>query len=179
MAARPAPDDPLPKYLEDDPPSDPHIGPRKVGRPSHQPTDKSRQLVQVLHAHGISHRVIAKLVGLAEPKSVRKYYRAELDDAVVQVEAAMGAAIVAAAQNGKWGAAKYWLIVHGDPKWRVAEKHLIGGDPDADPIRVDVHDLTDEELDQRVRELERKRSMGDRARALLATLPKRPNDVEH
>ena len=75
-----------------------------------------------MHAHGIPHNAIARAIGIA-PKTLRKAFREELHDARTQIEAAMGAAIVQAARNGAWGAARYWLMVHGDAQWRVPERH--------------------------------------------------------
>jgi hypothetical protein len=110
--------------------------PGKAGRPEHEVTSRSRAQVQVMHAHGIPHRIIAKVIGCA-PKTLRKHYREDLRDASLQVEASMGAVIVAAARNGAWGAAKYWLMTNSkDPRWRTPEPHSLSGDPNAPPVQI-------------------------------------------
>lgn len=88
----------------------------------HLVTEEQQQLVRVLAANGISQKVIAQNLNITQP-TLNKYYRAELRDAHGRVEAAMGAAIVKAALNGNWSAAKYWLLVNAkDPRWRDAQK---------------------------------------------------------
>jgi hypothetical protein len=89
-----------------------------MGQPPHEPTQKSRETVMVMHAHAIPHRIIANLLEI-DSKTLRKHYATELRDAKLRVEAAMGAAIVRAAQNGAWGAAKYWLQTHGSEAWKI------------------------------------------------------------
>lgn len=127
--------------MTDDDPSDADNGdeePGKPGRPEHEVTTRSRAQVQVMHANGIPHRIIAKVIGCA-PNTLRKHYREDLRDASLQVEASMGAVIVAAARGGAWGAAKYWLMTNSkDPRWRTPEAHTISGAPDGDPIAMSM-----------------------------------------
>jgi hypothetical protein len=152
---------------------------RGAGRPPHQPTPRTRQTVQVMHAHGISHRIIAKVIECA-PGTLRKYYHEELRDAHERVEASMGAAIVAAAQNGAWGAAKYWLQSHAkDARWRTPEHHRISGDPDGPPLRVALTDMTADEIKRELDDLREREAIAADARAVAAPLSKRSNGMEH
>jgi hypothetical protein len=130
----------------------------------------------VLHAHGIGLRVIAKTIG-CDVNTLRKYFREELRDARLHVEAAMGAAIIAAANRGAWGAAKYWLTCFGGPQWRVPERHVLSGDPDTPPVRVqlDIEHMTEQEIQAELAELRRRRAAADAARAMADGLPGRMN----
>jgi hypothetical protein len=153
--------------------------PRGAGRPEHEPTARTRAQVQVMHAHGIPHRIIAKLVGCA-PNTLRKHYREELRDAHLHVEAAMGAAIVAAARNGVWGAAKYWLLCNSDdPRWRKPEPHSLAGDPDAPPIRVELADMTDDDIRREIDDIAERQRTAAETRAVASSLPRRSNGLDH
>jgi len=135
-------------------------------------------LLDLMHANGISHRIIAKAVGI-DVKTLRKWYRTELRDAHEEVEAMMGAALISAANKGAWGAAKYWLTVNGAARWRVPERHLIGGDPDSPPVRVDVDQMTEAEIAEELDAIRERRRIAAGARALAEALPKRSNGVGH
>lgn len=149
------------------------------GRPPHEPTAERRNVVQVMHANGIPIRIIAKALSI-DAKTLRKWYRADLRDASLEVEASMGAAIVKAGQDGAWGAAKYWLVSHSsDARWRVPERHMIGGDPEAPPVRVDVSEMTDADIHRELDEIREQRRIADGARALAKGVPKRSNGVGH
>ncbi len=58
-------------------PAAPEKKPR--GRPSHVPTKKTREDVEILSACGNTEDVIAKVIGVSEP-TLRLHYRKELDD---------------------------------------------------------------------------------------------------
>ena len=148
------------------------------GRPPHAVTRERQNTVQVMHANGISLRIIAKTIG-CDVKTLRKWYRAELHDAHEQVEAAMGAALISAANRGAWGAAKYWLTVNGDRRWRVPEHHLIGGDPNAAPVRIDVDQMTEAEIAAELDAIRERRRIAAGARAVAENLPKRSNGMGH
>jgi hypothetical protein len=93
--------------------------PARPARGEHEPTAETRETVMVLEANGIPMRIIARCIGTSV-SNVRKHYRRELRDAHWQIEATMVTALVAAAQRGNWGAARYWLMVHSrNPKWKV------------------------------------------------------------
>src|SRR5262252_8790588 len=94
---------------------------RGPGQPQFEPTRAQRQLVQLLWAHGFSQEKIAARIfhqrdldrdGIAREgakpislDTLRKHFRAELDQAKDNLKSAMIANIVRAANNGQWGAA--------------------------------------------------------------------------
>ncbi len=152
---------------------------KKRGRPpSHEPTDDKRHTVTVLSANGIPQHIIARAIGLPRATMLR-HYKEELQEARIRVEAAMGEQIVRAAHGGSWGAAKYWLTVHGDPAWRVPEQHLVGGDPYGRPIRVAVSQLTDADIDRELAELDQREQVATETRTLAEAVPRRSNGVGH
>lgn len=97
----------------------------KGGRPLFTPTREQRQMVQVLHAHGISQSTIAKNIGAdgIDPRTLRRAFRAELHGAKEQVKAAMIAGLIKAGLGGNVAAIRYWLLCWGGPEWKPPQGH--------------------------------------------------------
>lgn len=105
----------------------PHGGKRDgAGKPAHAPTDKQRQLVQVLKANGSPHKVIAMVIGISED-TLTRHYRHELDNGFEQVKNMVGAALVKAALGGNIGAIRYWLACRGGPEWKQRFDETVEG----------------------------------------------------
>ena len=132
----------------------------RVGRPPFVPTDSQRQIVQVLVANGIAHRVIAANVH-CDLKTLKRYFSDELRAGHDQVEAAMGAAIVRAGLAGNIHAAKYWLLTHGGPEWRITERREITGS-----LEPDLRNVPTADLEAELAALRRRKAIADRAREL-------------
>ena len=60
-----------------------------MSRAEHEPSDKTRAEVSALYSFGIPQEDIAKYIGI-DAKTLRKYYRAELDNSVTKANAAVG-----------------------------------------------------------------------------------------
>jgi hypothetical protein len=163
----------------------------RVGRRPFVPTEDQRNLVMTLHAHGIAQATIARQVyrrvdldAGGKPRegakpidadTLRKAFRRELDCAHEQVKASMIQVIVAAAEAGCWGAARYWLMTHGGPEWRLTERHTLAGDP-VHPLRVttrQVGSMTDEEIEAELRALDEQEQAAAELQVMAATLPSR------
>jgi len=151
---------------------------RNRGQQPFQPTREQRQVVHLLHSASFPHTFIAKKIGISVP-TLHKYFRTELDDAHDEVKSSMIAAIARAANNGHWGAAKYWLATQGGPEWRVTENRTIGGDPDAPPIRIAVTQMTDADIDRELAELDQREQVATETRTLAEAVPRRSNGVGH
>lgn len=106
---------------------------RAPGRPPFEPMPWASNVVKILRGAGVPLRLIARCIG-CDVKTLRKAFKDELRDGEMEVEAAMGVAIVRAGLAGNWMAARYWLATHGGPQWRVTEARLIGALPDAPPV---------------------------------------------
>lgn len=59
------------------------------GKPDHVPDEKTRAEVSALCAYGVRQEEISKYIGV-DPKTLRKYYREELDNAKTKAHAAVG-----------------------------------------------------------------------------------------
>lgn len=58
------------------------------GRPAHQPTATHRRLVEILAGEAVSQAQICGVLGVSE-KTLRRYYRRELNVGAVKLEAAL------------------------------------------------------------------------------------------
>ena len=71
---------------------------RGRGRPPHQPNNQSRQLVEVAAAHAVPQTEISRLLGINE-KTLRLYYRPELDCGMALAEAELTGNLLRAAKG--------------------------------------------------------------------------------
>ncbi len=82
---------------------------RPVGRPPYQPTDKHRDAVRAMVGYGVTHEEVARALNVV-PKTLRKYYRHELDTGATIASAAVAQSLFWMATEGKnVAAAIYWL----------------------------------------------------------------------
>lgn len=113
----------------------------------HKPTKKTRKQVEAMAAVGISHGMIAEIIGVA-PKTLRKHYRHELDVSMARANAAVAGKLYSSAMNGNVSAQIFWCKTRLG--WRETQGLEISE-------REDFSKLTDTELQERMAELERKR----------------------
>ena len=79
-------------------------------RPRLQPTDDQRKLVKSLAATGTKQCDIAQLVGIRSPKTLRKYFRDELDRGALEANSNVARTLYQMATSGKYVAATmFWL----------------------------------------------------------------------
>ena len=65
---------------------------KKVGRPPHQPTDRTKHLVEEAVGMGLEQVKIAQLMDIA-PKTLRRCYRYELDVGVIKANLSVAKSI--------------------------------------------------------------------------------------
>jgi hypothetical protein len=88
------------------------------------PTAEDRKRVKQLAAVGTSHENIARLIGIRSPKTLRLYFREELDRGVVEANAAIAGALFNKASNGDVPAQRFWLINRAD--WHPEARYAPG-----------------------------------------------------
>jgi len=82
-----------------------------MSRKPHEPTDESRKNVETLAAYGTPHEGIAAVIGI-DDKTLRKYYREELDTASVKANARGAQSLFKQATEGEnVVAAIFWMKV--------------------------------------------------------------------
>ena len=85
---------------------------------NHVPTEATRQTVQLHTMVGTTQSDIARVLDIDE-KTLRKYYRDELDLAKAKSNATIGGALFNKAKNGDTAAMIFWMKTQA--KW--AERH--------------------------------------------------------
>ncbi len=79
-----------------------------AGKPPHEPTKVTRDLVKLHAMVGTPQELIAKILDI-DSKTLRKWYRRELDIATAQANAQIGGALYNKAMKGDTAAAIFWL----------------------------------------------------------------------
>lgn len=80
----------------------------KRTKPPHEPTAETKQLVQLHATIGTPQEDIARVLGI-DPKTLRKYYRDELDLASAKANATIGGALFNKAKGGDTAAMIFWM----------------------------------------------------------------------
>ena len=88
--------------------------PPRVGRPTFEPTENDRNVVKNLSAAGLSHNRIKACIFASngrpiDDKTLRKYFRTELDTTQDMVTAMATSKVVSAIKNEKAWAICFWL----------------------------------------------------------------------
>lgn len=79
-----------------------------MGRRAHQPDPALRRQVEAMAAYGIPEPDISRVVGI-DPKTLRKYYRDELDLGTTKANAQVAGFLFNSAKNGNVTAQIFWL----------------------------------------------------------------------
>ena len=87
-------------------------------KPPHSPTDAQRQLVSLHTTVGTTQETISAILGI-DKKTLRKYYRAELDQSKAKANATIGGALFNKAKGGDTTAMIFWMKTQA--KWRETD----------------------------------------------------------
>jgi hypothetical protein len=79
-------------------------------RPKLKPTDEQCQLVKQCAAVGVPHEHIARKIGIRSAKTLRKYFREELDMGLMEANFMVAGALFKKAKEGNTDAQKFWLM---------------------------------------------------------------------
>ena len=107
-----------------------------MSRRRHEPDPGLRRQVEAMAAYGIPEPDISRVVGI-DPKTLRKYYRDELDLGAVKANAQVAGFLFNSARNGNVTAQIFWLKTRGRWKEMPSEHHH-----QAAVANVDVRYLT-------------------------------------
>lgn len=90
-------------------------------RPKLIPTDEQRRKVRSMAAVGMPHDEIALLLNIRSPKTLRKYFRPELDRGATEANAAVAGTLFQMAKSGQCPPATFfWLKCRAGWKERAA-----------------------------------------------------------
>jgi len=79
-------------------------------RPKFVPTPELREMVRSHAAVGTPQKVIARLLKVRSPKTIRKYFRDELDLGQAEANASVAGELYNNARRGDTNAQKFWLL---------------------------------------------------------------------
>src|SRR3954466_9353634 len=117
-----------------------------MARRAHRPDPAQRRQVEALAAYGIPEADISGVVGI-DPKTLRKYYREELDLGETKANAQVAGFLFNSAKSGNVTAQIFWLKTRA--KWREVPTELRHSGVIA---RKEMCEYTDEELMMIIRE---------------------------
>ena len=95
-----------------------------IPQEAHKPTDETRKLVESTSGLGLPHEQIAVLVGI-DDKTLRKYYRAELDMGKAKANGQIAKTLFSKATSGDTTALIWWTKTQ--MRWAETVKQEITG----------------------------------------------------
>ena len=90
----------------------------------HEPDDKSRSTVEAMVSYGIPHEDIAKVIGI-DDKTLRKYYRSEIDTASAKANAQVAQRLYKKCMKDDTQSIIFWLKTRA--KWAETIKNELTG----------------------------------------------------
>lgn len=78
-------------------------------RPKLNPTEEQRRMVKTMAAMGAKQEDVAAQIGVRSPKTLRKYFRDELDQGGTEANIGVAQALYKKAKEGDVKAAMFWL----------------------------------------------------------------------
>jgi len=106
------------------------------GAPPHEPTRATRELVQLHTMVGTRQEAIASIIGV-DPKTLRKYYRDELDLAKAKANATIGGALFNKAKSGDTAAMIFWMKTQAGWKETQILDHTTKGES-LNPTKIEI-----------------------------------------
>lgn len=116
---------------------------KKTTKPPHEPTKATRDTVQMHALVGTPQEVIADVLNI-DAKTLRKWYRAELDQSKAKANATIGGALFNKAKSGDTTAMIFWMKTQAG--WR--EKQEIdhtSSDGSLAPTRIIIEAASDDD----------------------------------
>ena len=107
------------------------------GMPPHEPTRATRELVQLHTMVGTRQEAIASIIGI-DPKTLRKYYRDELDQSKAKANATIGGALFNKAKSGDTAAMIFWMKTQAGWRETTAIDHSSSDGTMSMPSRIEI-----------------------------------------
>jgi hypothetical protein len=105
-----------------------------IPQEAHKPTDESRRMVESTSGLGLPHEQIAILVGI-DDKTLRKYYRAELDMGKAKANGQIAKTLFSKAVGGDTTSLIWWTKTQ--MKWSETIKQELTGE-DGSPLLTGI-----------------------------------------
>jgi len=104
-------------------------------KPPHAPTDDQRQIVGLHATIGTPQEVISDIIGI-DAKTLRKHYRAELDQSTAKANATIGGALFNKAKDGDTAAMIFWMKTRAGWKEKQEIDHT-SSDASMTPAKIE------------------------------------------
>jgi len=117
------------------------------GAPPHEPTRATRELVQLHTMVGTTQETLADIIGI-DPKTLRKYYREELDQSKARANATIGGALFNKAKSGDTAAMIFWMKTQAGWKETQILDHTTKGESIKAPSAIDASSLSTSTLEE-------------------------------
>lgn len=114
-------------------------------RHPHSPTKQTRELVSLHATMGTPQAVVADLLGI-DDKTLRKHYRAELDQSLSKANAQIGGALFNKAKAGDTTAMIFWLKTRAQWSEKSQIDHT-SSDGSLSPTRIVIEAAGDDQRD--------------------------------
>lgn len=98
-----------------------------MSRAPHEPTKASREVVKLHAMVGTDQRIIADILEI-DDKTLRKYYRQELDQSKARANATIGGALFNKARGGDTSAMIFWMKTQAGFREITGIDHTSGGE---------------------------------------------------
>lgn len=95
----------------------------KTGRPAHEPTEATRQTVQMHTMVGTPQEIVADVLGI-DAKTLRKWYRDELDLAKAKANASVCGTLYKKCLSGDTTAMIFWLKTQAQWKETTVNENI-------------------------------------------------------
>lgn len=115
-------------------------------RPKHEPTEANRQVVRQYATMGVTQEDLARVLGI-DAKTLRLYYRDELDLSTIKANVAIGGSLFNKAKSGDTASMIFWMKTRAG--WREKQDiNLVSEDGSMSPApKYDFGKLTSDELE--------------------------------
>jgi hypothetical protein len=105
----------------------------------HEPDEKTRKTVEAMSSYGIPHEDIALVIGI-DDKTLRKYYRLELDTACAKANAQVASRLYNKCMKDDTASIIFWLKTRAQWKETIRNENEHTG-KNGDPIKIDVNSV--------------------------------------
>ena len=85
-----------------------------------EPTMRQRELVAMLTANRVPRPIIALILDIGE-RTLDRHFARETKYGAEHMVARVGVGVLRKALKGNMNAARYWLMTHGGPEWRLTK----------------------------------------------------------
>lgn len=110
---------------------------KKGGRPPHEPDEVTRASVEAMAGCGIPEADIAKVIRI-DPKTLRKYYRDELDTGHIRANARVAQSLYEQATTGNVTAAIWWTKARMGWSEKTHLDHTSSDGSMSPPTRIEI-----------------------------------------